>query len=171
MFYCTWRIQFIRYKCSKLFHFSQSDKKIIQRGHWHTEEWRKTNGNKQHQRTGSTIQEVLFKRVYNAYFHIFTDNVFTSGCQEFCSQGRQIPPRQTPYWADTHTPLDRHPPGQTSPLGRHIPPPGRHPPWADTDTPRQTAPSGQTLPRDGHCRHPPGRHPPGVLNFLARLWT
>ena len=68
-FYCTWQIQFIRHKCSKLFHFSQSDKKIIQRGHWHTEEWFKTNGNKQHQRTWSTIQEVLFKRAYNTYFH------------------------------------------------------------------------------------------------------
>ena len=68
-------------------------------------------------------------------------NVFTSVCQEFCSQGGvhlrdkhpsgQTPPSRHPLWADTL--LSRHP------IGRHPPPTG------------QTHPMGRKPCKDSHC--------------------
>ena len=78
--------------------------------------------------------------------------------------GCATPPRQTPAQADTRPdrhlpgrqPLDRHPLGRHTALGRHTPLRG-HPQPADT-------PQADT-PLSRHTtlgRHPPGRHPPAV---------
>ena len=70
---------------------------------------------------------------------LWQGNIFTPVCQSFHSQGGlpytshgqtdppwADPPGQTPTWADTTLgrhphPLDRHPHGQTPPMGRHPP--------------------------------------------------
>ena len=91
-------------------------------------------------------------------------NIFSSVCQEFCSQGGYLgrfPPRKYTPWAGT-------PPGQVPPLGRYTPgqlhPPGQVPPLRRY-TPGQLHPPGQVHPP--RQLHPLGRytpqqvHPPG----------
>ena len=71
------------------------------------------------------IKVIFYVFKIHVPFHIITArNEVTPVCQSFCSQAgvchtpRQIPPRQTPPWADTPLP-GRHPHGQTPPMVRH----------------------------------------------------
>ena len=58
------------------------------------------------------------EKVTGYFFYRPQTNVFTSMCQEFCSQGGGVHPLGRPPWADT-------------PLGRY-PHPEKTPPWTDT---------------------------------------
>ena len=97
-------------------------------------------------------------------------NIFSSMCQEFCSQGGGVPGQVHPLgrytlpWAGT-------PPRQVHPPGRYTPwagtPPGRYTPRANTP-PRQVHPLDRYTPWAGT---PPGRSPPPPGQVHPRAGT
>ena len=97
-------------------------------------------------------------------------NIFSSVCQEFCSQEGSTwvgtPPRQV------HPSLGRYTP-QAGTAPRQVHPPGRYTPQAGTPTPQAGSPTwAVTPPGQVHPPrqvHPPGRHthPPGRFTHLG----
>ena len=97
-------------------------------------------------------------------------NIFSSVCQEFCSQGEYLG-RYTP---GRYTPRQVHPPGQVHPP-RQVHPLGRYTPWAGTP------PRTGTPPRSSACweiwatsrwyMHPTGMHSCCQIIFVITITT